>query len=90
MPTVHLLVKGKVQGVFFRASAKEKAGSLELRGWVKNTPAGDVEIAVSGSDENLQQFIGWCGRGPANAVVTSVIVTPLGKTTFEDFRIVPK
>ena len=56
MPTVHLLIKGKVQGVFYRASAKEKAGGLKLTGWVKNTPAGDVEAVASSTEENVKEF----------------------------------
>ena len=44
MRSVHLLVQGKVQGVFFRATAKEMAESLQLKGWVKNTPGGEVEL----------------------------------------------
>ena len=47
MATVHLMISGKVQGVFFRASAKEKALELALNGWIKNTPDGSVEATVS-------------------------------------------
>jgi len=73
MPTVHLLIKGKVQGVFYRASAKTAAESLHITGWVKNTPEGHVEALASGEDGDLRQFVEWCRKGPAEAVVSEVI-----------------
>lgn len=75
MSTIHLLIKGKVQGVYYRASAKEAADRLGISGWVKNTREGHVEALASGSAENLQQFIAWCKRGPEQAVVSEVIVS---------------
>jgi acylphosphatase len=87
MPTVHLLIKGKVQGVFYRASAKEVADELQLTGWVKNTSDGDVEAMVSGSNEQLQQFLIWCKNGPARAVVNDVQVTFKEEEQFDTFKI---
>ena len=72
MPAVHLLIKGKVQGVFYRASAKELAVTLHLSGWVKNTPDGHVEAVASGSETALLQFIEWCKKGPPHARVENV------------------
>lgn len=88
MPTIHLLIKGKVQGVFYRATAKEIADKLNITGWIKNTDEGDVEAIVSGADEQLQQFISWCKQGPNNAKVEDVIVTPQSETAFYDFKII--
>jgi acylphosphatase len=73
MPTIHLIIQGKVQGVFYRASAREKALSLGLTGWVKNTREGDVEIMASGKAENLEKFTQWCRQGPPQSKVTNVI-----------------
>ncbi len=87
MPTVHLLINGKVQGVFYRASAKEVADELQLTGWVKNTSNGDVEAMVTGSNEQLQQFIAWCKKGPARAVVSEVQVTFKAEEQFDVFKI---
>lgn len=87
MPTVHLLIKGNVQGVYFRAGAKEIAQTLDLRGWVKNTPEGHVEAVASGSENALQQFAEWCKKGPEKAVVESVSVTPLQEKSFAEFSI---
>ncbi len=88
MSTTHLLIKGKVQGVFYRVSAKEKAEEFQLTGWVKNTPEGNVEALVSGSKERIQQFIDWCKQGPPRAEVTDVIVTEKEDGAFEAFTII--
>jgi acylphosphatase len=88
MPTIHLLVRGKVQGVYFRASAKEKAESLHITGWIKNTPEGDVEALASGSEEQLHYFTEWCRQGPPNAVVTGVVITEREEERFDGFKIV--
>ena len=69
MPTIQLIIKGKVQGVFYRASAKEKAEDLGLTGWVKNTPEGYVEIMATGEMDVLERFITWCKKGPSRAFV---------------------
>ena len=87
MPTVHLMIKGKVQGVFFRATAREKANDLGLTGWIRNTPEGWVELMATGDDVLLQSFIDWCHQGPPKAVVTQVQVKEVPETAFEGFRI---
>lgn len=87
MPSVHILIKGKVQGVFFRATAKDKADELGIKGWVKNTKGGDVEVAANGSDVQLKKFIEWCKRGPARAKVTDVIVTSSFTIDSEEFKV---
>ena len=88
MPTVHLLIKGRVQGVAYRASAKDKAISLSLTGWVRNTAAGDVEAVVSGAAERIQTFIDWCRQGPPAAEVGEVVVEPMADTVYGEFAIV--
>ena len=80
MATVHLLIKGKVQGVFFRASAKEIADKLGVKGWVKNTWDEDVEAMATGKEEAVKKFIEWCWMGPRKAVVEDVIITPAEET----------
>ena len=88
MPTVHLTVKGKVQGVFFRATAKEMANKIGVKGWVKNTREGNVESIATGSTTQLAQYIKWCEEGPAGAKVSEVIRTETDDTQFSDFVIV--
>ncbi len=88
MPTIHLLIKGKVQGVFYRATAKKIADKLNIKGWIKNTDAGNVEAIITGAEPLLQEFINWCKQGPPKAIVEDVIVTPQQETTFEDFKVI--
>lgn len=87
MPSLHLLVKGRVQGVSYRVSAKEEADRLSITGWIRNTSQGDVEITATGSDAALKAFTAWCRRGPAYAHVTELITEPLTETPFPGFSI---
>jgi acylphosphatase len=69
---LRLLVHGRVQGVFFRQAAAEEARSLELRGWVRNLPNGDVEIVAEGPRRELKILAAWANQGPRLARVTGV------------------
>lgn len=72
---MHAKIKvfGRVQGVFFRDAAKKKAEELVLTGFVKNEFGGDsVYIEAEGEKKNLEEFIRWCRKGPAFAMVQSV------------------
>lgn len=70
---VNIIVTGKVQGVFFRASALERAQGLNLTGWVKNLPDGSVELLAEGTRYALEDLITWCKSGPPEAEVQDVI-----------------
>ena len=87
MATVHLLISGKVQGVFYRASAKEKADELQLTGFVQNTANGQVEAVASGDDKAVEQFIEWCKKGPKRAVVQNVAIAKIEAVVYETFVI---
>jgi len=67
-------IYGQVQGVFFRAFVKERAGELDLVGWVYNMPVGTVEIIAEGEEENLKKLIEYCKEGPKFAKVDRVEV----------------
>ncbi|MCK8497219.1 acylphosphatase [Myxococcus fulvus] len=69
---VSLRIQGKVQGVFFRESARGEATRLGLSGWVRNRSEGSVEAVAEGEPEMLEEFIRWCHRGPEQARVTGV------------------
>lgn len=69
---VHLLIHGRVQGVFYRASTQRTAEGLGLTGWVKNRPDGSVEIHAEGSREKLEELIAWCRLGPPAAEVSTI------------------
>jgi acylphosphatase len=71
---VHLLISGRVQGVFFRAYTREEAQHLGLTGWVKNRYDGKVEAVFEGEEPKLEQMITWCHQGPSYARVVNVEV----------------
>lgn len=87
MPVKRLIIKGKVQGVFYRARAKEAAAKAGITGWVKNTVDGHVEALVSGNKAQLELFINWCRRGPERAEVVEMIIMDELETSFDEFRI---
>lgn len=73
--TVHLRIEGLVQGVSYRASARDEALRLGVTGWVRNLPNGDVEALASGPAAAVTAFVDWCRVGPDEARVTKVTET---------------
>lgn len=69
---MYCLVDGRVQGVFFRASAQAEAQRLGLTGWARNRPDGRVEVLACGETEALARFREWLGEGPSQARVDEV------------------
>ncbi len=82
------MVYGKVQGVFFRKHAREKAMELGLTGEIKNNPDGSVFIVATGTREQHALFCDWCRTGPPAARVTEVVINNAILQIFEGFRIV--
>jgi acylphosphatase len=76
----HIFVSGKVQGVFFRQNALEKAKALGLKGWVRNTQDGRVEAIFEGEKEKVEKILEWVKSGPPLARVENVEIR------FEDFK----
>ncbi len=76
MPKVRkrVIVKGRVQGVWFRATLQEKAFAHNVTGWVKNNYDGSVEAVLEGEKENTEKIIKWCHRGPRGSIVDEVEV----------------
>ena len=70
----HIIVTGRVQGVFYRATAEETAVGLGLTGWVRNCGDGSVEILAEGNRAALEKLIMWCHEGPPLAYVKHVTV----------------
>ncbi|MEO6290134.1 MAG: acylphosphatase [Ginsengibacter sp.] len=87
MTTLHILITGSVQGVFYRLSAKKKAIQTGITGWVKNTPEGNVEIIACGPIIQLREFVEWCEKGPAKARVDKVITEDTTAQIFTEFKI---
>ena len=84
----HLRIYGLVQGVFFRATMREVAKRLGVKGWVRNVPDGSVEAVIEGPRDKVEELIKWAHRGPPAACVEKVMVRwePY-KGEFKDFRI---
>jgi acylphosphatase len=83
---VRVVVRGCVQGVFFRAEARARAESLGIAGSIRNLPDGSVEAVFEGDEERVESLIAWCRRGPRGAVVEGVETSreaPVGETRFE-------
>jgi len=72
MKNISINVQGRVQGVFFRASTKQKAEELGISGWVKNKKDKSVSIEAEGKEEALKQLLAWCRQGPHQALVKKV------------------
>ena len=71
----HVIISGKVQGVFFRQSTKDKAIGLGVTGWVRNLPGGRVEAVFEGRKEDVADIVKWCWKGPELAEVNNVELT---------------
>ena len=85
--TVAITVRGKVQGVWFRKYAQDKAVQLQLTGTVRNTHEGDVEIVATGTEDQLADFIEWCWMGSPKSKVTSVTVEDVEMKEFKGFEV---
>jgi acylphosphatase len=85
---IHIFIKGKVQGVFFRQTTKVMAEKKNVTGWVKNLHDGRVEAVLEGNDIDVSEVVEWCHEGPVNAVVDDVeIITEQYKGEFSKFDI---
>jgi acylphosphatase len=71
----HVVVTGRVQGVFFRASTREAAARCGVRGFVRNLPGRQVEAVLQGEREAVEKVIAFLREGPPGAIVTDVAVT---------------
>lgn len=73
MQRLHAYVEGKVQGVYFRATARDRALDLGVVGWVRNLPDGRVELVAVGERDALDALAEFCHQGPPGARVTRVV-----------------
>ena len=91
MPSVrvHLIIEGRVQGVWFRESTRRQALRMGVTGWVRNRPDGTVEVAAEGEESRVRALVDWCGEGPPAARVTRVQQRPAEwRGEFDAFEIV--
>lgn len=86
--TYAIQVFGKVQGVYFRASTKEKAEELGVFGTVKNENDGSVRIEAEGHHESVKKFIEWCKQGPKGARVDELVINDSLSKSYTSFQII--
>ncbi|HLC50299.1 MAG TPA: acylphosphatase [Candidatus Nanoarchaeia archaeon] len=87
MKCVHLIVSGKVQGVFFRDNTRKKANELGLKGYAKNLSDGTVEVVAEGSEEKINQLIDFIKNNPGYSKVEEVKVSHKEHNNFKSFEI---
>ena len=85
---VKLVIKGTVQGIFFRQFVKENANNLKLVGFVRNIDDGEVEIIAEGKDEQIERLIGFVKKGPEHAQIRHVQIEEIKWSgDFKEFKI---
>lgn len=87
MKALNITVQGRVQGVFFRASTRDKAHELGIKGWCKNQSDGSVFIRAEGEADALATFASWCHQGPMMARVIKVVTEEIISEGFSAFEI---
>lgn len=75
MERIHVIISGRVQGVFFRAETQRAAMGFNLTGWVRNMQDGRVEAVFEGENDAMDKMLAWCHQGPPAARVESVTIT---------------
>ena len=80
-------VRGRVQGVFFRAETRARAESLGLAGWVRNAADGSVEAVFEGEPDQVESMVEWSRRGPSGAIVDEVEAVPEEPAGESGFRV---
>lgn len=85
--TKKLGIKGYVQGVGFRYRIKQKALSLNLRGYVRNLPEGSVEIVAEGEESQVQELVAWCKKGEFGSNIKEVQLKNAPSQGFSFFEI---
>ncbi len=84
----HIIISGRVQGVFFRYTMQQVSHEVNVTGWAKNLPDGRVEAVLEGNKENVGKVIEWAREGPPQATVKNVDIKLEGYTgEFRDFSI---
>ncbi|MES9832451.1 MAG: acylphosphatase [Candidatus Thiodiazotropha sp. LLP2] len=84
---VRCFVGGRVQGVFYRASARHVAQGLGIKGFAKNLSDGRVEVVACGAVESIDELRNWLRKGPADAKVSGVSCEVIDQQIFSDFSI---
>ena len=88
MKCIHLIISGRVQGVFFRDNTRRKATELGLKGYAKNLLDGNVEVVAQGDEEKLNELIEFIKRGPGIAKVENIKIKHKEPENFKNFEII--
>ena len=85
---IKVIVKGRVQGVFYRVHTQSQADRLGVKGYVKNLPDGSVEAVFEGDRQSVSQMVKWCHQGPKASFVEHVLAKEAdGLSNFKIFEI---
>ena len=87
MITVHVRISGRVQGVFYRAFAQERARALGVNGFVRNIPGGGVEAMLEGERKQVGELLKAMKSGPTGAIILGMEFSELESKGYEDFEI---
>lgn len=87
--SVRVTIRGRVQGVGYRAWVEDEAVALGLSGWVRNRRDGTVEAVVSGDPDAVQTFVALCREGPRAAIVSGVATEPYDDPLPKGFKVLP-
>lgn len=87
MKSVHLIVSGRVQGVFFRNNTRKKAIELGLNGYAKNLHDGNVEVVAEGKEEKINELIEFIKKNPGIAKVADIKIKEKNFENFKGFEI---
>ncbi|MBI2101872.1 acylphosphatase [Candidatus Woesearchaeota archaeon] len=87
MKCTHLIVSGRVQGVYFRANVRDKALQLGLKGYAKNLPDGNVEVVAEGNGEKIKELVDFIKKGPGVASVTGIQMKHKEPENFKNFEV---
>lgn len=87
MVRVHVVVSGRVQGVWYRQSCRERAEAADLAGWVRNLPDGTVEAVLEGERSAVEAVLAWMSTGPPGATVTDLRVENEAPTADTGFSV---
>jgi acylphosphatase len=90
MKALKMIVSGRVQGVFYRASTKAVADQMGVKGFVKNQKDGTVYIEAEGDDLIIEDFIDWCKYGPDDARVDDIEIEEIEAKNYRNFDVLKK
>ena len=88
MKCIHLIVSGRVQGVFFRANVKRKAIELNLNGYAKNLKDDNVEIVAEGDENKINELVYFIRENPGTSKVTDIKIKKSSAQNFKNFEII--